>query len=73
MDFRGLAACIIGNGRSVCFWEDIWNGSLLKLEYPQLFSYTRDPKVSVKTFMSQDVADNFLPPLSMEASRNSKA
>jgi hypothetical protein len=39
LDFWGLAACAVGNGRSVCFWDDVWNGSLLKLDFPQLYSY----------------------------------
>lgn len=39
LDFRGLAACAVGNGQSVCFWDDVWNGSLLKLDFPQLYSY----------------------------------
>jgi len=56
--FRSFASCEVGNGRTVCFWEDIWNGRLLKLDFPQLHSFARDPKVSVKAFMSRASEDN---------------
>jgi hypothetical protein len=60
--FRSFASCEVGNGRTVCFWEDIWNGRLLKLDFPQLHSFARDHKVSVKAFMSRAPEDNFLLP-----------
>jgi hypothetical protein len=68
MDFRGLASCSFGDGTSVSFWEDIWDMGLLKLEFPQLFSFAKDTKISVATFLSRDIENNFLLPLSLEAS-----
>lgn len=64
LNFRSFAS-----GRSVCFWEDIWNGRLLQLDFPQLHSFARDPKISVKAFMSRSSEENFLLPLSLTASQ----
>jgi hypothetical protein len=68
VDFRGLVSCSFGDGTSVSFWEDIWDMGLLKLEFPQLFSFAKDTKNSVATFLSRDIENNFLLPLSTEAS-----
>jgi len=36
IDFRGMDSCSVGNGRTVRFWDDMWNGELglLKIEFP---------------------------------------
>lgn len=68
MEFRGLASCSFGDGVTVSFWDDVWNLGLLKLEFPQLFPFAKDPKISVANFLSRDIEDNFLLPLSIEAS-----
>lgn len=68
VDFRGLASCSFGDGTSVSFWEDIWDMGLLKLEFPHLYSFAKDTKISVATFLSRDIKNNFLLLLSIEAS-----
>jgi hypothetical protein len=31
--FRGIAACTVGDGRSVLFWLDVWNGHFLQQKF----------------------------------------
>lgn len=63
MEFRGLASCNFGDGTSVSFWDDTWD-----LDLPQLFSFAKNPNISVAGFLSRDIETNFLLPLSIEAS-----
>ncbi|KAH1063332.1 hypothetical protein J1N35_028319 [Gossypium stocksii] len=45
---------VIGNGKSVLFWEDIWCGIRpLKVEFPRLFKLA-----TVKNIVVKDVAKN---------------
>lgn len=69
LDFRGFASCVVQMGNSVCFWEDIWNFGMLKFQYPQLFSFARDHRISVVTFLVRSVAENIHFPLSIIASQ----
>ena len=68
-DFIGLASCVVGSGASVSLWGDVWNFGLLKLEFPQLFSFARNQNISVAAFLSRSVKDNFHLPLSSKASK----
>jgi hypothetical protein len=34
--FRGIAKCELGDGSSVCFWDDLWLDGLLAHKYPRL-------------------------------------
>jgi len=43
------------------FWSDIWVDQAIKDKYPQLFSFTRKPKCSVRFFMSQQLNRIFSP------------
>jgi len=69
LEFRGIAFCSVGQGNTVSFWEDTWNFGLLKLEFAQLFSFARDPMISVAAFLQRDVQQNFHLPLSLVASQ----
>lgn len=49
------------------FWEGNWAGQPFKERYPQLFSFNRKPKCSVKFFLKHDVDFLFKLPLSTQA------
>jgi hypothetical protein len=53
-NFKGLAHPIIGNGRSIFFWEDQWNKSIPRQKYPELFSFTKSTKLSIAKVKEQD-------------------
>ena len=36
--YRSIAHCTMGNGASVCFWEDEWAGEILAEKYPRIAS-----------------------------------
>ncbi|CAO2201894.1 unnamed protein product [Urochloa humidicola] len=66
--FRGIAACTVGNGTTVLFWLDVWNGQLLQEKLPRLFSFAKNQKISVaKFFEAPHTAQHFHLPLSDEA------
>jgi hypothetical protein len=66
--FRGIAKCEIGDGRTVCFWDDIWTNHVLSYRYPRLNSYARSKGASVYEILhAEDLDSIFLLPLSTEA------
>jgi hypothetical protein len=66
--FRGVARCILGNGSSVMFWDDLWGDSIVADDFPRLFSFARHKSISVKAVMeAQDLDTLFFLPLSREA------
>ena len=40
--FQKLAICSPSRGSNVLFWSDNWSGQVLKDQFPQLFSFTRN-------------------------------
>jgi hypothetical protein len=44
-NFRLLAKCNPRKGNSVMLWQDNWAVEPLQFKYPQLFSFTRKPKL----------------------------
>jgi len=66
--FRGIAKCELGNGASVCFWDDLWTDSVLSQTYPRLASFARNEDASVMEIMEADDLDTiFFLPLSQQA------
>ena len=66
--FRGVASCAVGNGTSVLFWLDVWNGHYLQEKLPRLFSFAKNQKISVAAFLSiTDMTSHFHLPLSEQA------
>jgi hypothetical protein len=45
--FRNIARCSLGNGTTVTFWDDLWTDDVLAHRFPRLFSYARNPNISV--------------------------
>lgn len=48
-------------------WDDKWTDSLCKDTYPELFSFARKPKCSIKFFLDKDIDSIFFCPLSPHA------
>ena len=68
MLYRGVAKCQIGDGSSVLFWEDRWANEVLALKYPCLFSFVRNPRITVKSVIeADDLYSLFTLPLSEQA------
>lgn len=39
--YKGLASVIIQDGKSCLFWDDLWNGTVPKLNFPELYSFSK--------------------------------
>lgn len=66
--YQNIASCSPNRGNSVLFWAYIWVDQPMKDKFPQLFSFTRKPKCSVRFFLSQQMDRLFSPlPLSQLA------
>lgn len=50
--FQGVATCTLGDGTTVLFWSDIWNGVLLQNQYPRLYTFAKNKLISVAAFLS---------------------
>jgi hypothetical protein len=47
-NFKGLAHPIIGNGRSISFWDDQWSQNIPRQKFPELFSFVKNTNLFVK-------------------------
>ena len=65
--FQSLAVCNPNRGKTALFWSDIWVDQTMKDKFPQLFSFTRKPKCSVRFFLDQEMDRIFSLPLSQQA------
>ena len=60
--------CEIGDGSTVCFWDDLWAGEVLSHTYPRLASFVGSDDESAKqTIQSEDLDSIFVLPLSEDA------
>ena len=66
--YRSVSQCFIGNGSTVCFWEDRWLPGVLSTKYPRLASFARNRYASVQEIMTSIDLDNlFILPLTQQA------
>lgn len=66
--FRDIATCSVGNGKTILFWTDHWNGHLLQDKFPRLFSFAKDKSISVAKFLANpSIGQQFHIPLTMQA------
>ena len=66
--YRGIAAPKDGDGSTFLLWNDVWNDSFLKHEFPRLFSYAKKHNQSLFQYLqNQDMAENFHMPISVAA------
>jgi len=63
--YRTIARCTVGDGSTICFWDDQWYGPILKHVYPRIASYSRSESISVFDIMqAKDLDTLFFLPLS---------
>jgi hypothetical protein len=66
--FRQVTSCELGDGSSVCFWDDLWLDGILAHKYPRLASFAKTDGISVLEVMqAQDLDTLFMLPLSVQA------
>lgn len=66
--YQLIARCSVGDGSTVCFWEDRWASEALNRSFPHIASYSRSASISVLEVMQADNLDDiFFLPLSEEA------
>jgi hypothetical protein len=67
-NFKGLASPTIGNGRTIFFWDDLWNKGIPAQQYPELFSFACNSKLSIKEAKQKEhLFKKFQLPLSEQA------
>jgi hypothetical protein len=67
--FESMSSCSPNKGNSVAFWSGNWTNPKLSETYPQLFSFTRKPKCSLRFFIDQEMSLIFSLPLSVQANQ----
>jgi hypothetical protein len=66
--YKGIAQATAGQGDTVLFWQDFWNGRILNQSYPHLFSFTNNDSITLQMVLQLDeLRDLFTLPLSEEA------
>lgn len=68
LEFRKFTSCKSSKGNSVMLWQDLWSDELLCNKFPELFSFVRKPKSSIRFFLEKDLSVIFFQPLSPQAS-----
>jgi hypothetical protein len=58
-NFKGIAKANFGSGDTILFWQDLWNGQVLKLAYPELHSYAKNDMVSLLSILHLDNIQNY--------------
>jgi outer membrane protein assembly factor BamB len=51
--FRGIATCTMGDGSTILFGLDVWNGHLLQNKLPRLFTFAKNQKIGVFYFLKE--------------------
>lgn len=66
--FKGLAKVKLHDGRTCLLWSDLWVDRVPELNFPELFSFAKDKKITVRAAKNLDsLQDLFHLPLSEEA------
>jgi hypothetical protein len=66
--YRTITRCQVGDGRSILLWSDLSSHTLLKDQFPRLFSYAKDQLLSVHEFHNlENILEGFHLPISVEA------
>ena len=58
-NFKGLAIPVIGNGGSISFWDDQWSQSIPRQNFPELFSFAKNTKLTIKEAKEHEQFDGF--------------
>jgi hypothetical protein len=66
--YKGLSQATLGVGDTILICSDLLSGKILNLEFPQLFSFAINNKITIKEAVeTQEFQDLFHLPLSEEA------
>jgi hypothetical protein len=66
--YKGIAQASHEYGSTILFWIDMWNGRILHISYPHLFSFAKDIKVTARYALELErMEDLFHLPLPEEA------
>ena len=66
--FREMTTCDIKSGCTNLLWDDIWNGDIRKIKYPELHSFTQKESISIKEAKElENIYNLFQLPLSIQA------
>ena len=59
---------MISDGQSCLLWDDLWNGHVRKLQFPELYSFAKNKSISLsKALGTVTFHDLFSLPVSIEA------
>jgi hypothetical protein len=66
--FKGMALISVQNGASCLFWNDLWFGVVPKHAFPELYSFTKNPSMTLQAAkMNHSLTQTFHLPLSTKA------
>jgi hypothetical protein len=46
--FKGIAKVVAQNGATILLWHDLWNDNVPKLLFPELYSFAKNPLITLK-------------------------
>jgi hypothetical protein len=63
--FKGIAKTDFGNGDTILFWHDLWNGHVLKVSFPHLHSFAKSDIITLSSVLHMEsFQEHFNLPLS---------
>lgn len=66
--YKGLSSVIVNNGKSCLLWDDLWNGKVRKLQYPELHSFAKNKSIILcRAYTTSELHELFSLTLSVEA------
>ena len=66
--YKAIARCNVGDGKTSLFWDDLWHLSILKHKYHHLHSSVKNPQINVQTVVNIEYLQYlFYLPLTTEA------
>lgn len=57
--YKGIASPMIGNGKTILFWHDLWNNGVLSRNYSELYSITIDEDISLMEAKNKCTSINY--------------
>ena len=66
--YKAMAICNLGDGRSAQFWTNLWSIKILHHEFPYLFTFVHNTSMTVQQVVHTEyLEDLFHSPLSIQA------
>jgi hypothetical protein len=63
--YKGIAKAEFRKGDTILLWHDLWNNQVLKLSFPQLYSFVKNDLITLSSMLQvEDFAYHFNLPLS---------